>query len=155
MSRFIFDTLFLLSLTLSPTPEPAAKPAKAAKCCACEACKCGCEVGKPCTCERDISGVYEATGNDGKVDYNGIVRVEKIGQVYRFLIVTWGKAEVVAGIGVRQGDSISVGWVDGHARGVTTYKIAGKALNGRWASLPGNGVVLNERLTFMRALPAE
>jgi hypothetical protein len=41
------------------------------------------------------------------------------------------------------------------ARGVTLYRIAGTALAGRWASLPGNAAVHDERLTFLRALPKD
>lgn len=103
----------------------------------------------------DLSGIYYARGQqaDGKT-YTGVVILERKGDVYAAQWNTGGTTSL--GVGVRQGESVSFGWAlpgeKGVMRGVTVYKIQGKKLNGRWTSMPGPGVVMNETLEWLRAL---
>ena len=58
---------------------------------------------------------------------------------------------------MRQGNTLSVGWAlptdKGVVMGVNVYKVVpGKALQGRWAAIPGNGQLQNETMAFLKAM---
>jgi hypothetical protein len=60
-------------------------------------------------------------------------------------------------IGVRKGDNFAVSWaiVDEKklVRGVNLYRIdPGPRLSGNWATLPGDGFLQRETLTFLKRL---
>lgn len=104
----------------------------------------------------DISGYYICKGveNAGKT-YSGVAVITKKGDVY---IVQWvvGSASTFTGIGIRQGNSFSASWAmpgeKALIRGVNQYRIEpGPRLVGRWATLPGNGALQTETLTFLKA----
>lgn len=104
----------------------------------------------------DISGYYDCKGrqSDGK-RYNGVVIIRKVNEAY---IVSWvipGNPSFT-GIGVRQNNHLAVGWaMQGEKKfiqGINFYKIEpGPRLVGRWASLPGMGVLQRETLIFLKA----
>ncbi len=103
----------------------------------------------------DIAGYYVCEGDDGGKRYRGMAQIERKGDIY---LVSWMMGNPMAGIGVRVGDNLSVAWAvageKGIVRGVNVYRIGAKTLEGRWATLPGNGRVSSETLTFMKELPA-
>src|SRR5262249_21268313 len=79
----------------------------------------------------DIRGNYdcETFGPDGKKAKMG-VEIQRRGDAYQ---VRWQVSEGVAfvGTGIRQGDSLSVAWVNRGSAGVSVYKIEkGPKLNG-------------------------
>ena len=94
----------------------------------------------------DISGYYTCKGIEGSgKSYSGIAVVAKKGEVY---IVSWmvGAGSTFTGIGIRQGNVLAVSWAiasdKGLIRGVNLYKVEpGPRLVGRWATLPGGGVL--------------
>jgi hypothetical protein len=103
--------------------------------------------------QSDLSGIYHVRGHDGKEAYEGACVLKAEGEVYS---VTWTTGGGLLGIGVRSGDTLSVGWTipaeKGLLRGVTQYRVSGRTLTGAWATLPGSGVVRRETLTFLRGL---
>ena len=108
----------------------------------------------------DISGYYTCRGVEtGGKTYSGVAVISKKNEVY---LVQWmiGGASTFTGIGIRQGNSFSASWAiaseRGLVRGVNTYKIEpGPRLVGRWATLPGNGNLQNETLTFLKNIEDE
>ncbi len=109
----------------------------------------------------DISGYYTCKGVEhGGKAYSGVAVITKKGEVY---VIQWvvGSASTFTGIGIRQGNSFSASWAITNdkgmvIRGVNTYRIEpGPRLIGRWATLPGNGVLQNETLTFLKAVEEE
>ncbi len=108
----------------------------------------------------DISGYYTCKGTEvGGKTYNGVAVITRKGDIY---IVQWviGSGSTFTGIGIRQGNTFSASWAlsneRGLVRGINVYrvKLAGgnPRLTGRWASMPGNGVLQSETLTFLKAL---
>ena len=108
----------------------------------------------------DISGYYTCKGTEaGGKSYSGIAVITKQNQVYT---IQWmiGSGSSFSGIGIRQGNNFSTSWAlsteKGIIRGVNNYKIeSGPRLVGRWATLPGAGVMHNESLTFLKNLEPE
>ncbi len=98
----------------------------------------------------DITGVWLIEGATSKGKYSGAATIERKGDVY---LVRYTTGSV--GVGVRVGDTFAVSWSDPNGHGVTMYRVGAKSLAGRWASLPGNGAMHHERLSFLRALPAD
>jgi hypothetical protein len=106
--------------------------------------------------EADISGYYTCKGKEasGK-SYSGIAVITKQREVY---VVQWmiGAGAAFTGLGVRQGPTLAVGWaIPGDkgavVRGTNIYKIEpGPRLVGRWASIPGPGIMQHETLTFLK-----
>ena len=149
--------LLLLATLTSSYSSPDLRPEKK---CACKDCKC--HALKNCGCSdtnkpkpKDITGYYKCKGTSPGKPYTGIVTIEGDGkgQVYK---ATWtmGGASFV-GVGIRQGNTISFGWAAGGEpppRGVNIYAIEGNTLSGVWASIPGDGIVFNETLTFLDKL---
>lgn len=105
----------------------------------------------------DLSGVYWVEGKDGQKDYDGMAWVKRYDEsVY---LVQWsGGGQNTIGIGMRTGDTLSVGWVqergDKTVRGVTVYSVRARTLVGRWVTLPGKGVA-RETLTLLKPLEGE
>jgi hypothetical protein len=92
----------------------------------------------------------------GGKTYSGIAVIAKKGEVY---LVTWmiGSGSAFSGLGIRQGNTLAVSWAlageRGMVRGVNLYRIeSGPRLVGRWATLPGPGVLHSETLTFLKAI---
>jgi len=105
----------------------------------------------------DITGYYSCRGEDanGK-QYTGITVILKKNDIY---IVQWtvGLGSTFVGVGIRKGDTLAISWAMGDEkrfiRGVNLYKIEpGPRLTGQWASLPGDGFVQSEALTFLKKL---
>ncbi len=111
----------------------------------------------------DISGYYTCKGMEagGKV-YNGVAVISRKGDVY---LVQWmiGSGSTFTGIGIRQGNTLSASWAipgeRGVIKGVNMYRIetasGGPRLTGRWASMPGPGVLQSETLTFLKQMEEE
>jgi hypothetical protein len=105
----------------------------------------------------DLSGVYWVEGHDNKGPYDGVAWLKGRGEgVY---MVQWsGEGESVVGVGLRTGDTLSVGWVasrgEATARGVTVYRIHARSLVGRWVTLPGKSPG-RETLTILKPLEVE
>jgi hypothetical protein len=109
----------------------------------------------------DISGYYTCKGKEvsGK-SYSGITIITRKNDVY---LVQWmlSGGSTFTGVGIRQGNTLSASWAmvaDKGAliRGVNMYRIdPGPRLSGRWATIPGPGVVQTETLTFLKNLDEE
>ena len=108
----------------------------------------------------DLSGYYTCKGQEaGGKAYSGICLVSKKNDVY---IVQWmvGGGAAFSGIGIRQGSNFAVSWTlpgdKGVIRGINLYRVeTGPRLTGRWASVPGPGVMQSETLTFLKQLEEE
>ncbi len=91
--------------------------------------------------EIDIAGQYSCRGNnpDGWA-YTGKVAITKTGQTYK---VQWtiGATQAYVGVGIREGNVLSVCFASAGGIGVLAYKIQedkdGPRLVGRWAALGG------------------
>jgi hypothetical protein len=105
---------------------------------------------------NDISGYYSCKGREasGKT-YSGIAVITRQNDLY---MVQWmiGPGAGFTGVGIRQGNTLATSWAipndkGGLIRGVNLYKIeSGPRLTGRWASIPGPGVLQTETLTFLK-----
>jgi hypothetical protein len=108
----------------------------------------------------DISGYYSCKGVEaGGKAYSGVAVIMKKNDVY---VVQWmvGGGSTFSGVAIRQGDTLSASWAlpaeRGLIRGVNVYRIeAGPRLVGRWASVPGPGIVQTETLSFLKKLDPE
>ena len=108
----------------------------------------------------DISGYYSCKGVEaGGKSYSGVAVIAKKNDVY---LVQWmvGGGSTFSGVGIRQGDTLSASWAlpaeRGIIRGINVYRIeTGPRLVGRWASVPGPGIVQTETLTFLKKLDPE
>jgi hypothetical protein len=105
----------------------------------------------------DITGYYTCRGEDanGK-QYTGIAMIVKKNDIY---IVQWvvGLGSNFVGVGIRKGDTLAISWALGDekrfVRGVNLYQISpGPRLSGHWATLPGDGFMQSENLTFLKKL---
>ncbi len=110
----------------------------------------------PPATQEDLSGVYWCEGKQGKKAYRGTVIVTRLGALYLF---QW---QLVAGlsyegVGIRRGDTVSVGWTMDKSRGATAYHVLpGGRLDGRWVSIVGTGTdgeSHTETLTLLRRVP--
>jgi hypothetical protein len=108
----------------------------------------------------DIAGYYTCRGREanGK-PYTGIAVITKAKEIY---VVQWtiGVGSTFVGVGIRQGNTLAVSWAQGAdkgvVRGINLYRIEkGPMLNGRWATLPGDGTLKTETLTFLKRLGEE
>lgn len=99
-----------------------------------------------------IEGYYAVEGKmrDGK-DYDGVVSIRKHGgQVY---VVSWSNGQ--AGVALWEEPLLVVGYGTGEMAVVVKYQLQGVEpvrFVGKWASLPGQPVVAEERLEFLRPL---
>jgi hypothetical protein len=95
----------------------------------------------------DPSGAYRCDGvsPDGQT-YRAAVQIDRKGDTF---IVRWltPKGVVNVGVGVIQGNTLSVGYF-GASAGVVVYKLdGGKQLSGEWTDLESGGHVYKETLT--------
>jgi len=105
----------------------------------------------------EITGYYVCKGQEaGGKKYSGVAVISKKGDVY---LVQWmiGSGSTFSGIGIRQGSNLAVSWAipneRGMVRGVNLYRIdAGPRLSGRWATVPGPGVLQSETLTYLKSI---
>ena len=103
---------------------------------------------------RSFEGFWAVTGKEasGK-PYSGIVTIERKGEAYLLHWAMQGGTSFV-GVGIRTGDQLAVSWAvlrdETVLRGVNVYRIEGKTMSGRWLTLPGNGVIQTETLTFLK-----
>jgi hypothetical protein len=103
----------------------------------------------------EITGYYSVKGTeDVDKHYTGMACVTKVGNVY---VVNWlcGHGANFVGIGIRDGNSLSVSWSLGNVKGINVYKIEPNRLVGKCAIMPGNGEYRPETLTFVKALEKE
>jgi hypothetical protein len=110
---------------------------------------------------NDISGYYTCKGKEvsGK-SYSGITIIRRKSDLY---LVQWmlSGGSTFTGVGIRQGNTLATSWAmvadkGTLVRGVNMYKIeTGPRLTGRWATIPGPGVVQTETLTFLKNLDEE
>lgn len=111
----------------------------------------------------DISGYYVCKGLEtGGKQYNGVAVISRKNDVY---IIQWmiGSGSTFTGLGIRQGDTFAASWAipgeRGVVKGVNMYRIetgsTGPRLVGRWATVPGPGVLQTETLTFLKQIEEE
>lgn len=108
----------------------------------------------------NLDGYYTCKGVElGGKTYNGICVIARKNDIY---VVQWmiGASSTFSGIGIRQGNNLAVSWIipgdKGIVRGVNLYRIeSGPRLTGRWATIPGPGILQSETLTFLKALDPE
>jgi hypothetical protein len=108
----------------------------------------------------DITGYYTCSGKETNGSrYTGIAVITKVKEIY---VVQWtvGIGSTFLGVGIRQGNSLSVSWAQpadkGVVRGINVYRIdKGPMLTGRWATLPGDGELKTETLTYLKKLGEE
>ena len=105
--------------------------------------------------EIDIAGEYHCRGaNPGGGSYSGKVVITKTDQTYR---IQWkiGTGQGHVGVGIREGDILSVCFVSATGVGVVSYKIQkavdGPRLVGRWAGFGGKKT---QSETLTRGAPA-
>lgn len=79
---------------------------------------------------NDLAGTYTVTGtNPDGAEYRGTLTIAARGSVYQF---SWNTGNTFEGVGVRQGDTISVGW-GAEECGVANYRIGtNETLSSLW-----------------------
>lgn len=105
----------------------------------------------------DITGYYSCEGEDSNGKrYKGVAMIVKKNDIY---VVSWtvGIGSNFVGIGIRKGENLAISWAltskKGVIRGVNLYKIEpGPRLTGSWATLPGDGFLQHETLTFLKRM---
>lgn len=108
---------------------------------------------------RDVTGYYAMAGQAAKGRYSGVCLIRREKGV---LIVEYHTpGQVVTGVGILHGDKLSVGWaapaegaLNGIARGVTVYTVAGPRLTGLYLAAPGPGRAFQEVLTRLPGVDA-
>jgi hypothetical protein len=105
----------------------------------------------------DLSGYYTCKGQEaGGKYYSGVALLIKKNDLYLIQWVVSG-GSTFSGVAIRQGDTLAASWAipgdRGVVRGVNVYRVeSGPRLIGRWASLPGPGVLQSETLSFLKKL---
>lgn len=92
-----------------------------------------------------LNGTYRITRgkNPDGSSYTGSVAIKKQGDTYALV---WSIPHTsYAGVGILNGDVLSVGWGSGNAPGVVAYAVSGGTLDGAWAN-PGDPKRGSERL---------
>jgi hypothetical protein len=94
----------------------------------------------PVTGQASPDGSYEVAGTsqDGST-YSGTAKIAKQGDVF---LISWTiNGETHGGIGIVEGNTLSIGWgTSGRERlGVIAYNIESDRLVGRWALIESNG----------------
>ncbi|GIW82690.1 MAG: hypothetical protein KatS3mg105_4497 [Gemmatales bacterium] len=126
------STLFVITVALA-IPEPKSYPDPQIK---------GVDI---------LPGYYRCEGEVGGKKYIGIVVIDRKKNVYTFQWLV-GK-EVYTGVGIRSDDCVCVGWAKSAMRGVASFHIVtSKKLVGEWATVPGDGEIYRESLTFLKPL---
>ena len=105
---------------------------------------------KPEQQKVNIEGQYACTGRSPEgAPYRGTARITKERDAYR---LTWQVgAEDHEGVGLLNGDLLSVSWRTGEEGGIVVYTVKRQGstvrLEGKWTYFGGNGQVLDETLT--------
>jgi uncharacterized protein (TIGR03067 family) len=112
-----------------------------------------CKRVRPKNEELEITGTYrsESIQEDG-TKYTAEAVIDRIGDAYT---VTYKKGPVVAyvAVGVRQGDTFSIAWLNRGQVGITLYRIEqGPRLVGQYTHLGGAGILSQETLTRAKKL---
>lgn len=96
----------------------------------------------------DITGKYDGEGENARGGkYKATVSIAKRQATY---VVKWDlPAQEQIGVGILEGDLLSVSWVTPGGAGIVVYKIRsnGDTLIGRWAEVGGDGRTFSEVLT--------
>ncbi len=99
----------------------------------------------------DISGNYTCQGtNPGTTSgpgYRGITTISKVGNTF---LMGWTiSGTSYTGVGLRNGNILSVAWYSAGQTGVVAYQISpdGRTLKGTWAGVGGTGLIGYETLT--------
>lgn len=96
----------------------------------------------------DITGEYQCEGTNARgAKYTAAVSISKQQATY---VVKWDlPSQDQIGVGILEGDLLSVSWVSQGAAGIVVYKIRnhGDTLVGRWAQVGGDGQTFSEVLT--------
>ena len=103
--------------------------------------------------ELDLEGVYWVEGTEKGKPYDGTVRLRRHGSVYVVIWSVAGGGSDAVGIGTIDGGKLLIGWhIVGRTCGqhIMTISGAGKALEGRWYGLPGNGEAQTEKWTLLK-----
>ncbi len=100
-----------------------------------------------------VEGVYDCKGKNpgGQGEYAGSVSIAKNGETYN---VNWNiGAQVYIGVGLLQGNQLSVGYSDTSKSwfGIVVYKVKGDTLTGKW-SMHG-GAKTGEETLIRRKTP--
>jgi len=93
------------------------------------------------TVDKEIEGIYYCFTD--KAEYAATIK--KANDVYIFQWSTGAE-----GIGIREGDRVSVSWSEGKISGITIYRIRGEVLTGRGVVIPGNGLLGSEEMRLIR-----
>jgi hypothetical protein len=104
------------------------------------------------TKEVKIAGRYACKGaNPEGGAYEGKVEISKNGDTYT-LKWTLGEGESYEGVGLLNGDALSVTWKAEGVSGLVVYKVAkgdkGPKLVGKWTPCPSDGKLFDETLTY-------
>lgn len=110
--------------------------------------------------DTDLSGCYTCSGmtpassKGPGAKYTGVVMIQRIKDMY---VVSWNTGGEMnsIGVGMRKGDTLSVGWKLKDTVGITVYKINGKILEGHYMSIPGSAHKSPERLKRVSRLEDE
>lgn len=96
----------------------------------------------------DITGQYQADGDNPRGgNYTAAVTIAQRGATY---VVKWDLPdEEQVGVGIVEGDLLSVSWVTNGGAGIAVYKIRshGDTLVGHWAQMGGDGRTFSEVLS--------
>lgn len=107
-----------------------------------------------------IPGYYSVDGTqvtrDGESKaYSGVCMIDKAGEMY---VCAWNVVgNSFVGVGLFRDGQLCVGWSgEDKARGAYSLKLLPDgSLDGRWVSMPGNGVVQRETLKLLRKMPTK
>jgi hypothetical protein len=99
----------------------------------------------------DLSGVYEMHGGTGSARYAGLAIIRKVGEGYGVQMIA-GFGHSFVGIGFREGDRLTIAWIEKDMPGITTYKLDGKLFKGRWLH-QGTMKWSDEELRYLRPYP--
>ena len=109
---------------------------------------------------EDLEGIYTVIGKDVTSDYNGCAVIRKHGERYlvqsslvNFVDGEMKHANDLRGIGILQGDTLSVAWKNGDGVGITVYEISKDGLRGRYTTFPGPKNISHETMKRIGPLP--
>jgi hypothetical protein len=101
----------------------------------------------PAAAATDFAGKYLADGiGNGGRPYRAMVEIRREGDTYQVVWVL-GPRETYSGVGLVEGNTLSVGWASGDTPGVILYTSANDKLVGRWTAPGAGGKTFKETLT--------
>jgi hypothetical protein len=98
-----------------------------------------------------LEGIYTVTGTQKSIKYNGVCVIRQL-QADSYHFVNVAGNVTTQGVGIKTGDNFAVSWTDGKLHGISTYRITGRTLNGRWTN---DGILSRETLTYLGDLPED